>query len=90
MFKCLHNLAPQYLIDITIFTYHQELNLRSRNNCAPPTRLSRTTMAHNGSISSMGPQIWNSLPITVKNTNNVDTFKSRLITHLFTQSYNHI
>ena len=30
MFKCLHNVTLQYLIDITIFTYHQELNLRSR------------------------------------------------------------
>ena len=78
MFKCLHNLAPQYLIDITIFTYHQELNLRFRNNCVLPTRLSRTTMVHTSSISSMGPQIWNSLPITVKNTINLDTFKSRL------------
>ena len=55
VFKCLHNLAPQYLIDITIFTYHQELNLRSRNNCVLPTTLSRTTMVHTGSISSMGP-----------------------------------
>ena len=90
MSKCLHNLAPQYLIDITIFTYHQELNLRSRNNCVLPTRLFRTTMVHTRSISSMGPQIWNSLPITVKNTNNLDTFKSRLKTHLFIQSYNHI
>ena len=90
MFKCLHNLAPQYLIDITIFTYHQELNLRSRNNCVLPTRLSRTTMVHTGSISSMGPQICNSLPVAVKNTNNLDTFKSRLKTHLFTQSYSHI
>ena len=50
LFKCLHNLAPQYLIDITIFTYHQELNLRSRNNFVLPTRLSRTTMLHTGSI----------------------------------------
>ena len=55
MFKCLHNLAPQYLIDITTFTYHQDLNLRSRNNFVLPTRLSRTTMVHTGSISSMGP-----------------------------------
>ena len=84
MFKCLHNLAPQYLIYIIIFTYHQELNLRSRNNFVLPTRVSRTTMVHTGSISSMGPRIWNSLPITVKNTNNLDTFKSRLKTHLFT------
>ena len=44
MFKCLHNLAPQYLIDITIFTYHQELNLRSRNKCMLPTKLSRTSL----------------------------------------------
>ena len=88
MFRCLHNLAPQYLIDITIFTYHQELNLRSRNNFVLPTRLSRTTMVHTGLISSMGPWIWNSLPTTVKNANNLDTFNSRLKTHLFTQSYN--
>ena len=87
MFKCMHNLAPQYLIDITIFTYHQELNLRSRNNSVLPTKLFRTAMVHTGSISSMGPRIWNSLPITVKNTNNLETFKSRLKTHLFTQSY---
>ena len=88
MFKCLHNLAPQYLIDITIFAYHQDLNLRSRNNFVLPTRMSRITMVHTGSISSMGPRIWNSLPIAVKNTNNLDVFKSRLKTYLFTQSYN--
>ena len=90
MLKCLHNLAPQYLIDITTFTYHQDLNLRSRNNFVLPTRLSRTTMVHTGSISSTGPWMWNSLPITVKNTNNLDIFKSRLKTHLFTQSYNNV
>ena len=88
MFKCLHNLAPQYLIDITIFTYHQELNLRSRNKHVLPTKLSRTSMVHTGSISSMGPQIWNSLPVTVKNTNNLETFKTLLKIHLFTLSYN--
>ena len=88
MFKCLHNLAPQYLIDITIFTYHQELNLRSRNNRVLPTKLSRPSMVHTGSISSMGPQIWNSLPVTVKNTNNLETFKTLLKTHLFTLLYN--
>ena len=32
-------------------------------------------MVHTGSISSMGPQIWNSLPIAVKNTNNLDTIQ---------------
>ena len=88
MFKCLHNLAPQYLIDITIFPYHQDLNLRSRNNFVLPTRRSRITMVHTGSISSMGPRIWNSLPMAVKNTNNLDIFKSKLKTYLFTQSYN--
>ena len=88
MFKCLHNLAPQYLIDITIFTYLQELSLRSRNKCILPTKLSRTSMVHTGSIWSMGPWIWNSLPVTVKNANNLETFKTLLKTHLFTISYN--
>ena len=88
MFQCLHNLAPQYLIDIIIFTYHQELNPRSRNKHVLPTKLSGTSMVHTGSISSMGPQIWNSLPETVKNTNNLETFKTLLKTHLFTPSYN--
>ena len=88
MFKCLHNLAPEYLIDITIFIYHQELNLRSRNNGVLLTKLCSTSMVHTGSISSMGPQIWNLLPVTVKKTNNLETFKTLLKTHLFTLSYN--
>ena len=37
-----------------------------------------------------GPKVWNSLPLAVRNSVNVDTFKTNLKSFLFTQAYKHI
>ena len=37
-----------------------------------------------------GPRVWNSLPLAVRNSVNVDTFKTNLKSFLFTQAYKHI
>ena len=38
-------------------------------------------------FSVAGPKLWNELPIEIKNSNNVDSFKRKLKTHLFKAAF---
>ena len=76
-------MAPEYLSDIVINQLPHTRRLRSTQMGLLYTTKSRTEFVHNGSFKSMGPRIWNTLPADVKNSNNIDIFKTRLKTHLF-------
>ncbi|KAI5615828.1 hypothetical protein C0J50_8760, partial [Silurus asotus] len=45
------------------------------------------TTAGGRSFSYKGPQLWNSLPISVRDSDTVSVFKSRLKTYLFSQAF---
>ena len=87
MYKCIHNIAPIYLTEMAFSELSQTRNLRSTQRRLLYTTKSRTEFVHISSFKSMGPHIWNILPINVKNSYNIDVFKSRLKTHLFSVSY---
>ena len=52
-----------------------------------PISISKLSIVHNSSFSSMGPHIWNELPFGVKISENINIFKSKLKTYLFSKSY---
>ena len=87
MYKCIHNIAPVYLTEIVLSEVPHNRNLRSTQRRLLYTTKSRTEFVHSGSFKSMGPHIWNTLCDGVKNSNNIDVFKSQLKTHLFSVSY---
>ena len=77
---------PQYLssrLDI----YQPSRSLRSSNDRL--LRVPRWKLKSFGyrSFSYQGPVVWNSLPIDLKLSSSLSSFKSRLKTHLFKKSY---
>ena len=87
MYKFIQNIAPAYLTEMVISELPHTRNLRTTQRALLYTTKSRTEFVHSGSFKSMGPHIWNTLPANVKDSNNIDVFKFRLKTHLFSVSY---
>ena len=76
MYKCIQNIAPVYLTEMALSELPHTRNLRSTQRRLLYTTKSRTDFVHSGSFKSMGPCIWNTLPANVKNSYNIDVFKS--------------
>ena len=87
MFKCINNITSAYLLEMVTSQPPHTRGLRSSNKGTLYTTRSRTEFVHSSSFKSMGPQIWNNLPTNIKNSHNIDTFKTRLKTHLFRISH---
>ena len=87
MYKCINNITLAYLLEMVISQLPHTRSLRSTNRGLLYTTISRTEFVHSGSFKSMGPCICNTLPENIKNSNNIDIFKTRLKTHLFRISY---
>ena len=78
MYKCINNIAPAYLLEMVISQLPHTRILRSTHRGLLYTTKSRTEFVHSSSFKSMGPCIWNTLPAYVKNSDNIDIFKTRL------------
>ena len=83
MYKCINNTALSYLSEMVISQLPHTRSLRSTNRGQLYITKSRTEFVHGDSFKSMGPCIWNTLPANIKNSNNIDIFKTRLKTHSF-------
>uniref|UniRef100_A0A669EDX1 Reverse transcriptase domain-containing protein n=1 Tax=Oreochromis niloticus TaxID=8128 RepID=A0A669EDX1_ORENI len=85
-FKALHNLAPPYLSDL-LHTYSPLRTLRSSSASllsVPPARLTTVGLRV---FSCSAPRLWNALPLALRTTHCLTTFKSLLKTHLFRIAY---
>ena len=82
MYKCIHNSAHVYLTEMVLSEVLHNKNLRSAQRRLLYTTKLRTEIVHSGSLKSMGPCIWNTLPDCVKNSSNIDVFKSQLDTFI--------
>ena len=82
-FKAYHGLAPTYLTDL-IHHYTPTRTLRSSTQSLLECT-QRITSKYYGerSFSYAASFLWNNLPLNIRTSHNVDTFKSRLKTHLF-------
>ena len=76
MYKCIDNIAPAYLTEMVISELPHTRNLRSTQRGLLYTTKSRTEFVHSSSFKSMGPYIWNTFPANVKDSYNIDVFKS--------------
>ena len=83
-YKCRHNLAPIYLSDL-IEDYIPTRALRSQDKNLLKEKDSKTVSCRIGSraFSAFAPIQWNSLPLSIKTSDSLLTFKTRLKTHLF-------
>ena len=85
-FKAMNRMAPQYICDLLV-PYQPSRTLRSADNhllCVPRSRLA-TYGDHAFSIAA--PKLWNSLPVHLRNCENLAAFKSQLKTYLFKDAY---
>ena len=87
-FKILHRTAPQYLgpvVRVADLPGRQALRSASTNRLVlPPIKLSTIGSR---AFPVAGPQLWNSLPENITSAPPLLTFRKRLKTHLFKQSF---
>jgi len=61
--------------------------LRSSTSSLLDVRPSRLVTVGDRSFAAAGPRLWNSLPVDVQSVPSLTTFRQKLKTHLFRQSY---
>ncbi|KAI5106874.1 hypothetical protein C0J45_2512, partial [Silurus meridionalis] len=86
MYKALNGLAPQYLSEL-LYQYDPPRLLRSKGAGYLLVPQIMKTTARDRSFSYKAPHLWNSLSISVQDSDTVSVFKSRLKTHLFSQVF---
>ena len=88
-YKCLHDSAPEYLCTC-LELYTPPRTLRSSSD-APALRVPHVKLVSAGqrAFSHIGPSTWNPLPLQLRRSPTLDTFKSCLKTHLFLQLNSH-
>ena len=83
VYNCLHETSPRYLQDLVCLHIPGRAGLRSSVNT---TRLEITFSKKTYGdrfFSVLGPKLWNSLPVHIREAPNVKLFKNLLKTHLF-------
>ena len=85
VYKCIHDLAPSYLLDPIDFQHGRQL--RSLDQMKLPVAKVRTSIVTRSSFSVRGPKVWNELPLDVNNCETLETFKRKLKMYLFTKCY---
>ena len=85
-FKCLYNLAPEYLASL-INRYHPTRQLRSANANLLCVQSFKYKTLGERSFSYSSVKLWNSLPIEIRMAQTLNEFKGLLKTYLFKQCY---
>ena len=82
VFKVLNGCAPTYL---NVFSERTDSSrsLRSYNYRNLNVPFTHSNFVFNRSFTVAAPRLWNSLPLTVKRTTDINVFKKLLKTHLF-------
>ena len=90
-FKSLHGLAPSYLADL-VKPYIPERALRSANQhlLIPPNRPNGLRSRGDRAFAAAAPRLWNSLPLAIRCTNSIESFKSQLKTYFYSLAFSHI
>ena len=86
VFKILQGRAPEYLTEL-ITIYNPGRSLRSNGSLILNVPRSDTKSWGDRAFSIAVPRLWNSLPIELRTTTNIEEFKSRLKTHLFNMAF---
>lgn len=87
VYKGLNGFAPSYITDLLSYKdYSRKLRSASQNHLV----VSRTNTKTYGdrAFSIAGPKLWNGLPLRLRESTSVNSFKGALKTHLFRLAYN--
>jgi hypothetical protein len=87
VFKALHKMSPQYIIDLIQIKDLKTYNLRSsKSTVLEIPRISAKSFGGR-SFNYSGPKLWNDLPVSIRNITNIDMFKKALKTYLFKKAF---
>ena len=81
-FKCLNQIAPSYLSDLSIH-YRPSRTLRSSDKELLVQPHCHLQTYGERAFSFIAPKLWNTLPLSIKRCNSAKSFKSTLKTYLF-------
>ena len=87
VFKALHGLAPDYLIELINIKSPSNYNIRSNRELLEPPSVKTLATLGVRSFASAAPMLWNSLPSYIREASSVDSFKRLLKTYLFKKAY---
>ena len=85
-FKAMHNQTPTYISDL-IQPYRPTRELRSSTKKLLTSTTYKTINYGGRSFSYAAPRLWNALPLDIRESTNLETFKRKLKTHLFSKAY---
>ena len=85
-FKCLYGLAPEYLSDL-IEEYQPTRQLRSANQKLLKKKVVNFVRLGEKSFSFSAPEVWNSLPLFLRNETSLEVFKKNLKTFYFNMAF---
>ena len=85
-YKALNGLAPAYISDL-LFRYIPARQLRSSTQFLLKVPTSNLKTYGDRAFSVCAPKLWNSLPLNVKLSSGIASFKSNLKTYLFKQAF---
>ena len=85
IFKCIHNLVPDYLAEKV--TFRSQTNIRNTRQSNRVHILRCRLATAQRSFSYRGAKLWNNLSNDLSNVNSVKAFKSKLTRQLLLTSF---
>ena len=85
-YKTMNNLAPSYLKDL-LNVYRPTRTLRSSSQSLLKKTIIYTNTGRR-SFKYSAPEIWNSLPLNIRQSETITSFRKKLKTYLFSIAYN--
>jgi hypothetical protein len=83
--KCINGVAPMYLCEL-LQHYHPTRSLRSESACLLVTPKTRVKLGKRA-FAAAAPKVWNDLPVYLRKTDNLGTYKASLKTYLFKKAF---
>ena len=84
VYKSTNSLAPQYLCNL--FKTNNEIHKYNTRSKQDLHHVRSTLECHNKGFKASSIRLWNTLPLNIRNQENVNTFKSHAISHFKAQS----
>jgi len=88
VFKALHNMSPKYISDMIVITWSGRYCLRSNSEVVLYVPRYKCVTLGRRAFAIHGPITWNSLPSELRSISDLEQFKRKLKTYLFTDFIN--
>ena len=89
VYKCIYNKAPKYLSNLREVRKISRHGLRSNEGILLLDNSARAKKTFGDrAFSNAVPNVWNSLPMSIRNQHNFECFKKLLNSYYFTEAFN--